>query len=62
MRSTTVEPECRQRPIVTWSPKTVDETPGREATKALARAAIHPVVDYVEAYGSTGPANSAPVH
>jgi hypothetical protein len=52
MLSTTVEPECRQRPYVMWSP----------ITKALAHATIHPAADHVDAYGGTAPANSAAVH
>jgi hypothetical protein len=52
MLSTTVEPECRQRPFVMWSP----------ITKALAHATIHPATDHVDGYGSTAPANSAAVH
>jgi hypothetical protein len=62
MLSTTVEPECRRRPFDIWSPNTVDKTPEREATNALAHATIHPADDHFEAYGNTAPANSAAVH
>jgi hypothetical protein len=52
MLSTTVEPECRQRPFVIWS----------AMTKTLAHAAIHPATDHVDAYGATARTNSPAVH
>jgi hypothetical protein len=70
MLSTTVEPECRQRPFVisyvmTWprsEAAAADCARAREATKGLAYAAIHPAADRVDAYGATAPANSPAVH
>ena len=71
MLSTTVEPECRQRPFVVSYAMTgpgngeiaaADGAPTREATKVLAHATIHPAADRVEAYGATARANSPAVH
>jgi len=70
MLSTTVEPECLQRPFVMpyamTGPRTgeaaADSTPTREATKVLAHATIHPAADRVEAYGATARAISTAVH
>jgi hypothetical protein len=71
MLSTTVEPECRQRPFVVSYAMTgpgsgVDaaakDAQVREATKVLAHATIHPAADRVEAYGVTARANSPAVH
>jgi hypothetical protein len=71
MLSTTVEPECRQRPLVmsyaTTEPRSgeaaaADGAPAREATKVLAHDTIHPATDRVDAYGATARANSPAVH
>jgi hypothetical protein len=71
MLSTTVEPECRQRPFVisyaTTGPVTgqvaaAKDEPVREATKVLAHATIHPAADRVEVYGAAAWANSPAVH
>ena len=71
MLSTTVEPECRQRPFVmsyaTTEPRsgeaaTAEDALAREATKVLAHATIRPAADRVEAYGATARANSPAVH
>jgi hypothetical protein len=71
MLSTTVEPECRQRPFVisyaiggpgSGVVAPANDAPVREASKALAETAIHPAVDRVATYGATVPANSPAVH
>jgi hypothetical protein len=71
MLSTTVEPECRQRPFVISYAMTgprggvaaaAEDAPPREATKVLAHATIHPAADRVDAYGATARANSPAVH
>ena len=72
MLSTTVEPECRQRPFVVSYAMTgpggvcgcasAEDAPVREASKALAHGTIHPAADRVEAYGATARANSPAVH
>jgi hypothetical protein len=71
MLSTTVEPECRQRPFVVSYAVTepggvevasAEGAPAREATKVLAHATIHPAADRVDAYGATARANSPAVH
>jgi 3-hydroxyisobutyrate dehydrogenase-like beta-hydroxyacid dehydrogenase len=70
MLSTTVEPECRQRPFVMsyvmTEPRSeavaADGAPAREATKVLAHATIHPAADRVEAYDATARAISPAVH
>jgi len=71
MLSTTVEPECRQRPFVVSYAMTgpgsgeaaaAEDAPVREASKALAQATIHPAADRVAAYGATARANSPAVH
>ena len=70
MLSTTVDPECQQRPFVTscamTSPRTgeaaADGAPAREATKVLAHATIHPAADRVEAYGATARTIAPAVH
>jgi hypothetical protein len=71
MLSTTVEPECRQRPFVVAYAMTgprsgevaaAEDAPVREASKAMAHATIHPTADRVEAYGATARANSPAVH
>ena len=71
MLSTTVEPECQQRPFViscvTTEPlgglaAAAEDTPAREATKVLAHSTIHPAADRVDAYGATARANSPAVH
>ena len=71
MLSTTVEPECRQRPFVVSYAMTgpgsgeaapADRAPVREASKALAQATIHPAVDHVATYGATVRANSPAGH
>src|SRR3984957_5445328 len=67
MLSTTVEPECRQRPFVVSYAMTgpgsgqvaaADDARVREASKVPAHSTIHPVADRVEAYGATARANS----
>jgi hypothetical protein len=71
MLSTTVEPECRQRPFVvsyamigpgSGSAAPAKDAPVRKASKALAQATIHPAVDRVATYGDTVRANSPAVH
>jgi hypothetical protein len=71
MLSTTVEPECRQRPFVVSYAMTgpgsgeaapAEGAPARKATKVLAHATIHPAADRVDAYGATARANSPAVH
>jgi hypothetical protein len=71
MLSTTVDPECRQRPLVTSYAMTesrsgegaaADQAPQREAANVLAHAAIHPRADRVAAYGTIARANSPAVH
>jgi hypothetical protein len=71
MLSTTVEPECRQRPFVVSYAMTgpgsdevaaAVDAPERIAPKVLAHATIHPAADRVEAYGATARANSPAVH
>ena len=71
MLSTTVEPECRQRPFVISCAMTgpgsgevaaAKDAPVREASKALVQATIHPAVDQVATYGATVRANSPAVH
>ena len=71
MLSTTVEPECRQRPFVVSYAMTgpgsgeaaaADGAPARAATKFLAHNTIHPATDRVDAYGATARANSPAVH
>src|ERR1700677_2997383 len=71
MLSTTVEPECRPRPLVIScampGPRggvaaAAEDAPAREATKVLAHATIHPASDPVDAYGATARANSPAVH
>jgi hypothetical protein len=77
MLSTTVEPECRQRPFVTsyemadlgadtvglrtWIGAAAEVEPAREATKALAHNIIHPAADRVAAHGTAGRTNSIAV-
>jgi hypothetical protein len=70
MLSTTVEPECRQRPLVMSCAMTesrigegaaADQAPEREAANVLAHATIHPRPDRVAAYGITARANSPAV-
>lgn len=60
MLSTTVEPECRQRPFVfsyamagpdSGAALTAQDTPVREASKALVGNTIHPEADHVHAFG-----------
>jgi hypothetical protein len=71
MLSTTVEPECRQRPFVVSYAMTgtgsgeiaaAEHAPVREALKAFAHNTIHPATDRVDAYGATARANSPAVH
>jgi hypothetical protein len=71
MLSTTVEPECRQRPFVISYAMTglgsgevaaAEHAPVREATKVLAHNIIYPATDRVDAYGATARANSPAVH
>ena len=71
MLSTTVEPECRQRPFVVSYAMTgpgsgevapADGAPAREATKVLTHNIIHPATDRVNAYRATARANSPAVH
>lgn len=71
MLSTTVEPECRHRPFVVSYAMTglgsgeaagAEDARVREASKTLAQATIHPVVDRVATYGATVRANSPAVH
>jgi hypothetical protein len=71
MRSTTVEPECRQRPFAISCAMTgprsavaaiAEDALAREATKVLAHATIHPAPDRVEAYGATAWTISSAVH
>ena len=70
MLSTTVDPECWQRPFVTWcamtSPRTgeaaADGAAAQDATKVLAYATIHPAADRVEGYDATARAISPAVH
>jgi hypothetical protein len=71
MLSTTVEPECRQRPFVVSYAVTepggvevasAEDAPVREASKALAQDTIHPAADRVATYGATVRANSPAVH
>jgi len=71
MLSTTVEPECRQRPFVVSYAMTgpgsgeiaaADGAPAREATKVFAHNIIHPAADRVDAYGATARANSPAAH
>jgi hypothetical protein len=70
MLSTTVEPECRQRPLVVSHAMTGpgsgvaaadNDAPVREASKALVHATIHPAADRVDAFGDQR-ANSPAVH
>jgi hypothetical protein len=70
MLSTTVEPECRQRPFVVSYAMTgpgsgeaaaAEYAPVREASKALAHTAIHPATDRVGGFGDQR-ANSPAVH
>jgi hypothetical protein len=61
MLSTTVEPECPQRPFIMSytmiEPRSdaaaADGALAREATKVLAHATIQPASDRVEVYGAT---------
>ena len=71
MLSTTVEPECRQRPSAISYTMTgpgsgkvaaAEYAPVREVSKALAHSTIHPETDRVEGYGATARANSPAVH
>jgi hypothetical protein len=70
MLSTTVDPECRQRPFVTsWAMTSsrngeaaADGAAARDATKVLAYATIHPAADRVEGYDATARAISPAVH
>jgi hypothetical protein len=71
MLSTTVEPECRQRPFVISYAMTgprsgvataAKDAPVLGATKVMGHATIHPVAVRVEAYGATARANSPAVH
>ena len=70
MLSTTVEPECRQRPFATSCAMTGPRSgeaaaygaPTREASKVLAHSIIHPAADRIEAYGATARAISTAVH
>jgi hypothetical protein len=71
MLSTTVEPECRQRPFVVSYAMTgpgsgevaaADDVPVREASKAFAQGIIHPAAGRADAYGATARANSPAVH
>jgi hypothetical protein len=71
MLSTTVEPECRQRPFVVSYAMTgpgsgevaaAKDAPVPEATKLLGHAIIHPAAVRVEADGATARANSPAVH
>jgi hypothetical protein len=71
MLSTTVGPECRQRPFIISYAMTgpgsgevaaADVAPAREATKVFAHNIIHPAADRVDAYGTTARANSPAVH
>ena len=71
MLSTTVEPECPQRPFVVSyamaGPRSGEvaaakDAPVQEATKVLGHATIHPAAVRVEAYGATARANSPAVH
>jgi hypothetical protein len=71
MLSTTVEPECRQRPfVVSYAMNgpgsdgvaAAECAPVREASKALAQDTIHPAADRVATYGATVGANSPAVH
>ena len=71
MLSTTVEPECRQRPFVISYAMTgpgsgevaaAEDAPVREASKALAQDTIHPAAARVATYGATIRANSPAVH
>jgi hypothetical protein len=71
MLSTTVEPECRQRPFVVSYAMTgpgsgeaapAEDVPVREASKALAETTINPAVDRVATYGATVRANSPAGH
>ena len=71
MLSTTVEPECRQRPFIISCVMTgplsaavaaAKDARVREASKVLAHSTIHPAVDHVDAYGATARANSPAVH
>jgi hypothetical protein len=70
MLSTTVEPECRQRPFVVSYTMTgpgsgeaaaAEYAPVREASKALAHTTIHPATDRVDAFGDQR-ADSPAVH
>jgi hypothetical protein len=70
MLSTTVEPECRQRPFVVSYAMTgpgsgeaapAEDAPVREASKALVQATIYPDADCVDAFGDKR-ANSPVVH
>jgi hypothetical protein len=71
MLSTTVEPECRQRPFVMSYAVTesgsgevaaADQAPEREVANVLAHATIHPRADRVAVYGTIARANSPAVH
>jgi hypothetical protein len=71
MLSTTVEPECRQRPFVVSYAMTgpgsgevaaADDAPVREASKSLAQATIHPAAHRIDAYGATARVYSPAVH
>ena len=68
MLSTTVEPECRQRPFVvsyamtgpgSGEVATAEDAAVREASKAVAHQTIHPAADRVDAYGATATISSA---
>jgi hypothetical protein len=61
MLSTTVEPECRRRPFVTWCAIAADEATEHEATKLLVHTTIQPTADRAGAYSSTARADSAAV-
>jgi hypothetical protein len=69
MLSTTVEPECLQRPFVMsyvmTEPRSeavaADGAPARQATKVLAHATIHPAPDRVKACGAVARAISPAV-
>ena len=71
MLSTTVEPECRQRPFVVSYAMTgagsgeaaaTEDAAVRDMPKTLVHNTIHPAVDRVEAYGTTARTISPAVH
>src|ERR1700730_4454723 len=70
MLSTTVEPECRQRPLVmsyatpprrSGAAAAADGAPAREAIKVLAHTTIPPAAERVDAPGAIARANSPAV-